>query len=983
MNWLLRRSRNVVSSSTIANLVAILAFGLVTADTALAGGPKFVAGTSYFNQAVVGQPVVWANGQVNYYVDQGPLSALVSNQQARAMVDAAAAVWDAVPTAAVTLKDMGNLAENVDQANVVAANGVFEQPADLTPAAVGTPVGVVFDADGSVVNALLGANASEPDNCATNGVLVWIDNINPNATFAHGVIVLNGLCATSPGLIQMMSFQLERAFGRILGLDYSQVNLSAAAEAAMPANGPLGWPVMLPVTGTCAAKGGACIPNPGALRLDDIAALNRMYPVTAANQGGFPGSLLTAANTVSIQGTVSFRNGVGMQGVNVVATPLDATGNPLSQYAVSFVSGGYFAGNHGNPVTGWNDALGNPLSQYGSANPALQGFFDLSGIPLPPGVTMASYRVTFEPVNPAFFGTDSVGPYVQGSPEPSGTMPVFTENYLTAGSAQTLTATVANSASGPVATAANASTVQASQQAWGVKPLPASGAWTSRLNTIGQTDWFALPVRGNRIFTVVTQALDETGTPTAAKAMPALGVWDGFDLVGSAAVGFAGANNGLVTGETWLQVATQGNDVVRLGVADQRGDGRPDYMYRGWVLYADTVSPARLPAAGGMITIRGMGFHAGDTVTVGGVAAAVVGILPNEITALVPAAAGKTGSQDVTVSDAANLTAVATIPGGLSYDSGNGDLIGIRTAPMGQVPTQVPQAFSVAVLGSNNLPASGVTVTYTVTGGTAALGCGQRTCAVTATGDGLATMPVTATNAQLAIVTAALTNGASIQAQFYGVAPPVVSSMTPVLHLAAGATASWPVQAVVLSGGNPVAGEMVGWQSRAGIGASGNVATSAAGVASATLAVGPMAEGQTATTQACLTGGASCASFSVLGARPEYGWLGAVSGTKQSLPVSGTPAPVAMRVLDMDGYPLVAATVTVHEALYAWTPACPPHGRCAQPKLLATQALTLTAGLDGSVTFTPLGQAGVATNLVGVAATGNASSLSFAVEMHP
>ena len=33
---------------------------------AWAGGPKYVAGVSYFNPAVVGQPVHWAGGQVNY-----------------------------------------------------------------------------------------------------------------------------------------------------------------------------------------------------------------------------------------------------------------------------------------------------------------------------------------------------------------------------------------------------------------------------------------------------------------------------------------------------------------------------------------------------------------------------------------------------------------------------------------------------------------------------------------------------------------------------------------------------------------------------------------------------------------------------------------------------------------------------------------------------------------------------------------------------
>jgi hypothetical protein len=83
-----------------------------------------------------------------------------------------------------------------------------------------------------------------------------------------------------------------------------------------------------------------------------------------------PGQLsrqeLTAANTVSIQGTISFRTGLGMQGVNVVARPLDANGNPLYQYTVTFVSGGYFNGNHGNPVTGWTDSNGNLLTMWGS-----------------------------------------------------------------------------------------------------------------------------------------------------------------------------------------------------------------------------------------------------------------------------------------------------------------------------------------------------------------------------------------------------------------------------------------------------------------------------------------------------------------------------------------------------------------------------------------------------------------------------------------
>jgi hypothetical protein len=36
--------------------------------------PSTLPEPAYFNAAVLGQPVHWAGGQVNYYVDQGPLS---------------------------------------------------------------------------------------------------------------------------------------------------------------------------------------------------------------------------------------------------------------------------------------------------------------------------------------------------------------------------------------------------------------------------------------------------------------------------------------------------------------------------------------------------------------------------------------------------------------------------------------------------------------------------------------------------------------------------------------------------------------------------------------------------------------------------------------------------------------------------------------------------------------------------------------------
>jgi len=950
--------------------------------TAFAGGSKYVAGATFFNPAALGQPVHWANGQVNYFVDQGPLSAYVTNQQATAMVDTAAALWSAVPTAAVTLTDQGPLNEDVSGSNIqVNSSGQIIAPSDVTPSASNDPVAVIYDADGSVINAIYGATASQPDACQNNAVYVWLDNFNPDATFAHGVILLNGLCAANAAMLQMMTFEVERAFGRILGLDFSQVNPGALTDGNP--NGALGWPIMQPLSGACGATGGACIPHPTTLSYDDTAALNRMYPVTSANLASLPGKQLTAANTISIHGTVSFSSGYPMQGVNIVATPLDGSGNPLPQYAVSFVTGAYFAGNHGNPVTGFEDSSGNPLAMWGSTDSALQGFFDLSGVPLPPGVTSANYQLTFEAVDPLFTNANSVGPYIQGQVAPSGLLPPVNVANLSAGSAQT----IAVSAIGSSPTVFNDAIGSESQP----RPLPTAGLWCGRISTVGHTDWFTFQVRGNRIFTVVTQAIDETGAPTNSKAMPSVGVWDAFDAIGSTPVGAAPGLNGNAPGETWLRVATNGDDIVRIGIADLRGDGRPDYAYNGWLLYADTVSPAHLPAAGGPITIYGTGFRLADTVLIGGQPAQVISISPNQIAVIAPPAALNSsgapvsGSVDVEVDDQPVFYAAAIIPSGVSYDSGT-DALTLVTAPANTVPIGVPIPFTVTALDATLTPAPGVTVLYTVTSGTATLACGLPICSVTTTGDGRATMNVTATSGALSIITASLTNGSSLQAQFAGGIPPTLAALTPQLSLAAGATFSWTVQALVLNSGIPIANQSVTWQtSSKGISPQGNASalTSAAGIATQTLTVGPLAEGQQVSINACLNGTGQCVVFTAYGARSEYAILRPVSGVTQTLAASATPSQITLRLLDMDGNPMAGGTVALYQALYAFTPPCAPPAICTQGALLAAQSSMATSAVDGTVTFIPVSLPGVATNLLGLAASGNTATVPIAIEQHP
>jgi hypothetical protein len=517
--------------------------------------------------------------------------------------------------------------------------------------------------------------------------------------------------------------------------------------------------------------------------------------------------------------------------------------------------------------------------------------------------------------------------------------------------------------------------------------MPAGGLWVGRLSQIAQTDWFSFPVRGNRTFTVVTQALDETGAPTELKAMPSIGVWDAFDPIGASAVGAAPGLNGLAPGETWLRVSSSADDIVRIGIADLRGDGRPDYTYNGWVLYADTVQPARLPASGGPIVIQGMGFRTADTVLVNGQPALVTSISPNEITAIAPAAAsGVTGSVDVEVDDLPTFYAATVISGGVSYDSGAGDALALDTAPSNTVPIATPIPFSVIAQGPDLSPAGGVTVIYTVTSGSATLACGLPVCSVTATGDGRAAMNVSAPDTKWSIVTASLTNGSNLQAHFAGGAPPILSSLTPQLSLAAGVTFTWTVQALVLSNGLPAANQSVAWAtSTTGIAAleSTAVLTNANGIATKTLNVGPLAEGQTANITACINGTSQCIAYTAFGARPEYAWLQAISGTTQTLDVVTAPAPIALRLLDNLGNPVAGGTVALYQALYAFAPPCSPHTVCTLGALLASQTATATSDISGTVTFSPVTLPGVPTTLTGVAASGNTSAVPITIEQHP
>src|SRR5947207_1851822 len=154
-------------------------------------------------------------------------------------------MWSSVPTAAIRMTQAGHLAEDVNGTNFSAINNVITGPADITPSATATPVGIIYDEDGSVTHALLGSGASNSAYCAANSALGGVDNFDVNAQFLHALINLNGNCALTSSQLPDLQYHLVRVIGRVLGLDWSQVNLnlitrnppSTAADYA-------GFPVM-------------------------------------------------------------------------------------------------------------------------------------------------------------------------------------------------------------------------------------------------------------------------------------------------------------------------------------------------------------------------------------------------------------------------------------------------------------------------------------------------------------------------------------------------------------------------------------------------------------------------------------------------------------------------------------------------------------------------------------------------------------------
>jgi hypothetical protein len=722
---------------------------LVVSGVAWGGGPRYVTGPPFFT-GPAGVPVGWKQANLMYFTDPGGLSGSVNHAAADAMVAAAAGVWN-VPQASISVGQGGELAEHVSGANVYLSSDGLVWPADVESAnAAAIPVAIVYDSDGSVTDTLLGAGASDPVACEQNAVTETVDAFDPAGYILHAIVVVNGRC-TGPAPQQQlqMQYKLERAFGRMLGLAWSQTNDNVFTGTPQPTYDQANhWPIMHPMEILCGPYSYQCLPNAFTLRPDDVAGLVSIYPI-AAGVTPAAGKQVSLADATTAQGWIEFPDTEGMSGVNLLMEREPAFNNdPEGWYEVSAVSGSRFRSAGSSPFVSEDTSA---LGSMGSTATAERGIYDLAYVDLPGGVTIQNEILSTEPLNPLYVGAASVGVYGMGVVAPAGSAPAA-ERFLQvpAGAVTEWDFTVADapSACGNGADGTATAPMEAS----------ASGWWNGLLCGYGHAAYAAVNVKAGRSLTVEVTALDVNGLATTTKAMPVIGLFAPTDAVGALPslgvepTAFNSMNLGTTTLNAAPFAAGSAGGVVRVGVADERGDGRPDFAYQTRVFYADSVTPELVPVAGGgTLTISGMGFRPGNEVLINGVVATVVSWSATTMVATVPsmALAGAAAGTpvDVEVLDL-GTGAMSTMTGALTYDASAQVpntmlLISAETAPS-PVGSAAAVPFAVQVLASDGVtPVVGDTVVFSTTAGSAQFGvCGAGTCSVTTDANGMASTTV-------------------------------------------------------------------------------------------------------------------------------------------------------------------------------------------------------------------------------------------------
>jgi hypothetical protein len=846
------------------------------------------------------------------------------------------------------------LAEDVTGANLAATNGVVTAPADITPSATQTPVGIVYDFDGSVTDALLGAGAGNASQCFWNAVYGGADNFGAGANFLHALVVINGQCALQSSQLTDVEYRLVRVLGGVLGLGWSQMNLNVITRNPPPTSDDYaGFPVMHYIDPVSCVPITACYANPYQLASDDVAALSRLYPASSPA-------------TARIYGSVYFvdhmgGNGQPMQGVNVVARWVDpSTNQPSDKYGASSVSGFLFTGNAGNPITGLTDPIGNAYSEFGSSDQTLEGFFDLGGLPIPNGASTAQYELAVEALDPLW--SAGVCPYDQSQVAPSGTFPTI---LVTVGAGGDIEQDILMSSSAqPVPPWAVTETGSAPAG------VPSPGDWVGSLSGYGDVAYFLITAQADRTLSVAVTALDETGAPTESKTAPVIGMWTLGDPQGTAPPTLTPVPfNAPTFGMSRLDAQVSISNSFIIGIGDLRGDGRPDYHYHAHVLYADSVSPARVPVDGGPITLQGTGFAPGLLVAMGSTTTPLLATNASQMLTAVPGQSD--GPQTITISDPVS-GAFSIMTNALTFGAAATDSIVLLqgVSPPTPVGTQAVNPATVRVVASDGItPVNGATVGWSTTNGATLSACaGAFTCAVISDESGIASTWVTPAAAGNAVITATLAPGVYSPAQSVGSTLSATSTSSDIgvttanLWIAQGASLSVPLTARVVSLGAPQSGKQVNFFIDQGSGSlsSTSAVTNSTGYASVNLTVTNFTVGMQLS--ACVAPANNpCQTISANAVAAAMMNLQAVAGAGQVV-TGAVFQPLTVRVTDSSTppNPVLGASVLFQSTVLRpagnnliLTPGGSAATQTGMPVFLSASQSTVQSRVNGVANFVP------------------------------
>ena len=947
-----------------ARILAVITLLVSAATLSHAGGPAFVAGSGY-NAGVEGQALIWASGSILYFTDQGNLSPILSNTQANAFVAAAFTVWTTIPGITLTATSGGQLAEDVDGSNIQTNGyGVVTAPADITPSATSTPVGIVYDYDGTVTDAILGDGAGDIEDCFTNAVYGGPDNFSTTGNIVHSLVVINGICAATTAQLPDVQYRLIRTLGRTIGMGWSQADVNVQTRNPPPGSADFaGFPVMHFTDSIACVPITVCYPNPDAPAMDDMDSLARLYPGRNPQPTG------------RVYGSVYFTNASGnaaqpMQGVNVVAR-LMVSGQPSRQYVATSVSGFSFCGNAGNIIDGYVDGNGIPYNVWGSSDTSVEGFFDLGQLMIPTGQTTAEYQLSVEGLDPNWsLGVES---YAPNQVTPSGEFAPIIVTVSSGSNAESdilmLQDEIATTHPGTGSTYTNPAL------------LPQGGSWGSWISGYGSTDYFQFTAQANRTASVAVVSLNEAGQPTENKLMPVIGIWELSDQSGDPApASTPSAFNSIYFATTRLDAQFTVTEAFRIGVADWRGDGRPDYFYQANLLYSDSLTPARLSLAGGITTLKGIGFSPAQQVTVAGNNATTLSASASQIQTSLPAAP-LDGAATIQVTDPAN-GAFSQMIGALTYGAAATDLLlllqGAEPAtPVGSAAASPIRVRAVAADGVT--PVNGATIAWSATNGLQFSACsGTTSCSVLTDAAGESSTSVTPTATGQSTITIALAPAAYSPPQTQ-LATVVATSTTldlaaiaPTRWIAQGASLAVPLTVEALNLGAPIPNITINFLITRGTASlsAASATTNAQGFAAITATFTNLTTN--IQVSACVAPNNNpCQTFTLF-ATPSSLWtLETVSGSSQAVPANQPFQPLVMRVTDGSSAdnPVMGVNLT-----FATTLARPSPNPGGQSIVLgASQAQAVTAQ-DGTSSIVPsAGSVGVC-DLFIVVSTGNASS---------